>query len=438
MLLAQIYAPLEEADVGHAGAFHRALYVACCAAAKCTNAPGRAAGAVRAWRCQLPRENAHLPFEGDVPMAPRATGGGGGGSGGGAPPLCIVCDFAAPQRCAKCRGPRYCSRAHQLAHWRAGHKNVCGGGGEGLLEARGLVEHARDLRAAIECGAVLPEWDVSIDDEPTASEMDASARASLPPAAAAALRELEAGGDAAAAAGGDAAAAGGGAAAAGGDEAAGAAAGAATDAAAGAAADAAAGAAAATGGAAPPPADAAEAAADAASIDTLTQAELGAATGTAVDPVLTTFLARVAVEPAQVLRYCRWPAAGVAGAAGAAGAAGGAAAATAAAAADEDDGDDDGALGAPLWFSSAHQPRAEDIAPCGQCGAPRAFEFQVMPQALHYVLPGGEAKIAAVGDAVTIDFGTLAVFTCTRSCAGAECAEELCWVQPQETAKAAR
>jgi hypothetical protein len=29
------------------------------------------------------------------------------------------------QVCTGCRGVRYCCRAHQVAHWKAGHKEVC-------------------------------------------------------------------------------------------------------------------------------------------------------------------------------------------------------------------------------------------------------------------------------------------------------------------------
>jgi hypothetical protein len=29
------------------------------------------------------------------------------------------------QVCSKCRGAHYCCREHQVAHWKAGHKEVC-------------------------------------------------------------------------------------------------------------------------------------------------------------------------------------------------------------------------------------------------------------------------------------------------------------------------
>ncbi|KAL6113246.1 pdcd2 [Pungitius sinensis] len=63
--------------------------------------------------------------------------------------------------------------------------------------------------------------------------------------------------------------------------------------------------------------------------------------------------------------------------------------------------------GSPLWVSSQHIPSDQDIPAC-TCGAKRAFEFQVMPQLLNSLC------VDATGD--SIDWGTLAVYTCSASC----------------------
>jgi pre-rRNA-processing protein TSR4 len=58
-----------------------------------------------------------------------------------------------------------------------------------------------------------------------------------------------------------------------------------------------------------------------------------------------------------------------------------------------------------MWYSDFNRPA---IAPpaCEECGAPREFEFQIMPQVIHYT---GNTDI---------DFGTVLVYTCPTSCAG--------------------
>ncbi|XP_041843177.1 programmed cell death protein 2 [Melanotaenia boesemani] len=77
--------------------------------------------------------------------------------------------------------------------------------------------------------------------------------------------------------------------------------------------------------------------------------------------------------------------------------------------------------GSPLWVSSQHIPSDEDIPPC-TCGAKRMFEFQVMPQLLN-CLP-----VDSTG--ASIDWGTLAVYTCSASCShGDQYCPEFIWKQ---------
>ncbi|XP_040889802.1 programmed cell death protein 2 [Toxotes jaculatrix] len=63
--------------------------------------------------------------------------------------------------------------------------------------------------------------------------------------------------------------------------------------------------------------------------------------------------------------------------------------------------------GSPLWVSSQHIPSDQDIPPC-ICGARRTFEFQVMPQLLNSL------RVDSTG--ASIDWGILAVYTCSASC----------------------
>ncbi|CAL8243494.1 unnamed protein product [Lota lota] len=94
------------------------------------------------------------------------------------------------------------------------------------------------------------------------------------------------------------------------------------------------------------------------------------------------FRRRTAAEPHQVLRYSR--------------------------------------AGCPLWVSSQHVPSDKDIPPC-TCGAKRSFEFQVMPQLLNSL------RVDSTG--ASIDWGTLAVYSCSVSCNTDGYCREFLWKQ---------
>ena len=140
----------------------------------------------------------------------------------------------------------------------------------------------------------------------------------------------------------------------------------------------------------------------------------------------------------------------------------------------------------PLWIRSDYRPDDGDIPSCERCGAERRFEFQLMPQMLHYLLKNHQmerskeesinkkdaeavrvatnileqtppeqvppdlvtttekaveaarAKIMEGGGNVP-DWGCVSVFTCTGSCGGMEVKEgaelgayieEFAWKQP--------
>ncbi|RKP08862.1 programmed cell death protein 2, partial [Thamnocephalis sphaerospora] len=78
----------------------------------------------------------------------------------------------------------------------------------------------------------------------------------------------------------------------------------------------------------------------------------------------------------------------------------------------------------PLWVSDIGRPESGDIKACEHCGAARTFEFQIMPQLLNYLHIDHAA-------AESLDWGTLALFTCSRNChvAGAAYVQEVLWRQ---------
>ncbi len=52
------------------------------------------------------------------------------------PRRCALCDKAESEPrlwklCARCGAVAYCSKEHQAAHWRAGHKSACRAGASG-------------------------------------------------------------------------------------------------------------------------------------------------------------------------------------------------------------------------------------------------------------------------------------------------------------------
>ncbi|ODN02177.1 Programmed cell death protein 2 [Orchesella cincta] len=98
------------------------------------------------------------------------------------------------------------------------------------------------------------------------------------------------------------------------------------------------------------------------------------------DKAFNKFKKRIAYQPAQVLRYDR--------------------------------------AGEPLWVSNEKAIEKSDVPPCSYCKGPRVFEFQVMPQLLNDL--GNEV----------IDWGTLAVYTCVKSCnLGPAYKSEFIWQQ---------
>ncbi|XP_066467492.1 programmed cell death protein 2 [Tiliqua scincoides] len=96
------------------------------------------------------------------------------------------------------------------------------------------------------------------------------------------------------------------------------------------------------------------------------------------------FKKRISLEPEQIIRYCR-------------------------------NGE------GPIWISATNIPQETEIPNC-VCGGKRIFEFQVMPQLLSHL------KVDSLTE--SIDWGTLAVYTCAENCNLDNCyMEEFIWKQ---------
>lgn len=81
--------------------------------------------------------------------------------------------------------------------------------------------------------------------------------------------------------------------------------------------------------------------------------------------------------------------------------------------------------GQPLWVSSENQLDSNNIPFCKQCGNRLIFEFQVLPQVLHYLSVDGWNS----SQDVDLDWGCLVVYTCPQSCQSHGYQEEFVYYQ---------
>lgn len=148
--LLQIYCPLDEP----ARAYHRMIYLFVCSKGSCANK-----GSVVALRCQLARENSYYALD-PKSKAPRNV------KGPVLARLCVVCGQKGPLVCGSCKAESYCSKVHQKLAWRAGHKKGC----QGKVGAA-----ARPSSHKYPC--VFPEFDVSVVDGSDVKDEEAEALA---------------------------------------------------------------------------------------------------------------------------------------------------------------------------------------------------------------------------------------------------------------------
>mmetsp|Transcript_50377 Transcript_50377/g.79864 ORF Transcript_50377/g.79864 Transcript_50377/m.79864 type:complete len:405 (+) Transcript_50377:147-1361(+) len=84
--------------------------------------------------------------------------------------------------------------------------------------------------------------------------------------------------------------------------------------------------------------------------------------------------------------------------------------------------------GRPLWITSPPEEASNPSWPprCGQCGAPRKFEAQLLPTLFYQI-----RKLCPdrVGD-VDIEWGTILIYTCSRDCQAIDPCQEFVLVQP--------
>lgn len=115
IFLCQIYAPIESRD----DCFHRTLFVFMCRSAKCYSTNDSSSFVV--YRSQLTRKNGFYPFEppensekwASESKVEKWTD------------LCAACGNSGTSHCGRCKKVKYCSRTHQVTHWKDHHKMTC-------------------------------------------------------------------------------------------------------------------------------------------------------------------------------------------------------------------------------------------------------------------------------------------------------------------------
>lgn len=230
--------------------------------------------------------------------------------------VCAVCGCKADNRCAKCKGPAYCSKEHQGAHWKdpeSPHQKVC-------VEGQQSEWKREEFRSVL----LFEEYEITNETEPEKDKDKEMAKGKM------LLKQYQ------------------------------------------------------------------RAEKKRAKKGIKDEFEYDDSFGSAtkevtIDPQFEIFELRVSREPEQVIRF---------------------------------DGD-----ATPLWATSSHQPSADlhEIPACENCGGKRQFEIQIMPQLLFFLKSNDDVKNS-------IEFGTLAVYTCASSCSASKETQpylsEFVWRQP--------
>jgi pre-rRNA-processing protein TSR4 len=115
IFLCQIYAPIEHQD----DCFHRTLFIFMCTSAECCKI--NSSSSFKILRCQLPRKNNFYSYDPPVESEDWKCEVNAEHFG----KLCKVCNLRSTSHCGKCRCVYYCSKEHQVADWKAGHKSQC-------------------------------------------------------------------------------------------------------------------------------------------------------------------------------------------------------------------------------------------------------------------------------------------------------------------------
>uniref|UniRef100_A0A6M2DPR9 Putative programmed cell death protein n=1 Tax=Xenopsylla cheopis TaxID=163159 RepID=A0A6M2DPR9_XENCH len=156
VFLCQVYAPIEDKDE----CFHRTIFTFICTNGLCCKP--NSAGNLKVFRSQLPRYNDF--YSPDPPEEIE----GEDSTLSSIPLLCFVCGSSGRFQCGGCHIFRYCSKSHQIIHWKKGHKALCKSFKEKSINTPDL--HSDDLLT----GILLREWGLDIEEEPKVKSSSAN------------------------------------------------------------------------------------------------------------------------------------------------------------------------------------------------------------------------------------------------------------------------
>ena len=133
IFLAQVYAPDDDDEGGTVEikdtCYHRTIYIFVCTERKCT-VKNRNENFV-VLRCQLARDNEFYPpidppedpnWKKDIVVEKYCS-------------VCSVCGCLGTKRCGGCKIANYCTKDHQVLHWKKGHKHICQKGWNIILKS---------------------------------------------------------------------------------------------------------------------------------------------------------------------------------------------------------------------------------------------------------------------------------------------------------------
>ncbi|XP_034249089.1 programmed cell death protein 2 [Thrips palmi] len=141
IFLCQVYAPIEIRD----DCFHRTLFVFMCRNAKCYSSNDNSCFLVL--RSQLRRQNEFYPFdppEDSENWHPECKIDKWSD-------VCAACGNSGSSHCGRCKKVKYCSRNHQVLHWRDHHKQACTAGDHGNVIGKS--------------SCLLPEYELIVEPE---------------------------------------------------------------------------------------------------------------------------------------------------------------------------------------------------------------------------------------------------------------------------------